>query len=63
MYSNKQSYEPFQRHEKVAGDGGSATLSEEDKRYEAWEMGTPDFGGADSFENIQKAIARSLLQE
>jgi glycogenin glucosyltransferase len=43
--------------------GGSAPLSDEEKRYEAWEMGQPDFGDKDSFENIQKAIARSLHQK
>lgn len=36
-------------------------LSTEERRYEAWEHGKPDFLGDDSYENIQKAIAKSLL--
>jgi glycogenin glucosyltransferase len=40
----------------------SAEGNEREQRYEAWEHGKPDYEGQDSFENIAKAIEKSLNQ-
>nr|CAD2167699.1 unnamed protein product [Meloidogyne enterolobii]CAD2190833.1 unnamed protein product [Meloidogyne enterolobii] len=41
----------------------TTTVRKETSRLEAWEAGTPDYLGADSFDNIKKAMEESLLKQ